>query len=121
MRKSCVPRSWLSFGLMLVVLLAAACGSGSGPTQPGGGTTEPGGGTTEPGGGPTEPGHGTPEPEPPSSWVRPNLKNLAADGPELKSLRKGIAAMQARSAANASDPLGWTYQANIHATFDSGN
>jgi tyrosinase-like protein/polyphenol oxidase-like protein len=36
--------------------------------------------------------------------------------PEIASLRKGIAAMQRRSANNPADRTGWIYQANIHMT-----
>jgi Common central domain of tyrosinase len=48
--------------------------------------------------------------------VRREIYGLAAGGPEIASLRRGIAAMQARPAG---DPTSWLFQANIHGTYDS--
>ena len=47
--------------------------------------------------------------------VRRNVYDLASNGPEIAALRNGVKVMQARSASN---PRGWRFQANIHATTD---
>jgi Common central domain of tyrosinase/Polyphenol oxidase middle domain len=48
--------------------------------------------------------------------VRRNVFQLDPAGPELSAYRQGIQQMKAWSAANPSDPRGWTYQAAIHGT-----
>ena len=50
--------------------------------------------------------------------VRQDVGALAADGEVLTAYRDAIAAMRARP---DSDPTGWTFQANIHGSFDSSN
>jgi tyrosinase len=94
----------LTLILSLVLTLTAACGGGApGPGEP----------TT-----PQDGGAGTPSPEEPmeeKQYVRPNMKDLAPDGPEIAAYRKGVAEMMSRP---ASDPTSWLYQANIHGTYD---
>jgi Common central domain of tyrosinase/Polyphenol oxidase middle domain len=51
-----------------------------------------------------------------NNYVRRNIRSLAANGPEIAALRKGIQVMQGRS---LSDPTSWIYQANMHGTVDS--
>jgi tyrosinase len=67
-------------------------------------------------------GDGTPTPTPTTppveSFVRPNIGQLDLAGPEIAALRAGVAAMQAKP---STDPTSWTYQANIHGTYDAGN
>jgi tyrosinase len=46
--------------------------------------------------------------------VRRNIASLAPDGPEIASLRRGVAAMQQVSQDDPTDPRGWRFQANIH-------
>jgi len=48
--------------------------------------------------------------------IRREIYGLAADGPEIGALKRGIAAMRARP---AEDPTSWLFQANIHGTDDS--
>ncbi len=52
----------------------------------------------------------------PQVRIRREIHGLAATGPEITALKRGIAAMQARP---ASDPTSWLFQANIHGTDDS--
>ncbi len=47
--------------------------------------------------------------------IRREIYGLAADGPEIAALKRGIAAMQARP---AEDPTSWLFQADIHGTDD---
>jgi hypothetical protein len=47
--------------------------------------------------------------------IRREIYGWADDGPQIAALRRGIAAMQARPAA---DPTSWLFQANIHGTYD---
>jgi tyrosinase len=47
--------------------------------------------------------------------IRREIHGLATTGPEIAALKRGIAAMQARPAA---DPTSWLFQANIHGTDD---
>ena len=49
-------------------------------------------------------------------FVRKDIFTLDPAGPEIASLRNGIAVMMSRP---ATDPTSWIYQANIHGTFDS--
>jgi tyrosinase len=49
-------------------------------------------------------------------YIRRDIFTLDPNGPEIASLRLGIATMMARP---ATDPTSWIYQANIHGTFDS--
>jgi tyrosinase len=69
-------------------------------------------------------GNGTPTPTPTGtpppaeSYVRPNIGKLDPAGPEIAAFRAGVAAMKARA---STDPTSWTYQANIHGTYDAGN
>jgi tyrosinase len=58
-------------------------------------------------------GEVTPPPQP--VFVRPNMKDLAPDGPEIAAFRNGVKAMRARP---ATDPTSWAYQAAIHGTYD---
>jgi hypothetical protein len=47
--------------------------------------------------------------------IRREINGLAADGPEITALRRGVATMMARP---AEDPTSWLFQANIHGTYD---
>jgi hypothetical protein len=47
--------------------------------------------------------------------VRRSIFALDPNGPEIASLRRGIQVMQSRPSA---DPTSWTYQANMHGTYD---
>jgi hypothetical protein len=49
-------------------------------------------------------------------FTRHNIASLNPDGPEIASLRRGIAVMMSRP---ATDPTSWIYQANMHATVDT--
>ncbi len=51
----------------------------------------------------------------PALRVRRDIYTLPDGGREIQSLRRGIAEMKRRSAANPGDPTGWFFQANIHA------
>lgn len=52
---------------------------------------------------------------PPTQLItRPNIYSLDPDGPEVASLRRGVARMMQISADDPADPRGWTFQANIH-------
>jgi tyrosinase len=55
-------------------------------------------------------------PEPPygPTRIRKSIYSLALDGPELTAYRTGVTEMQNRSLANANDPTGWIFQANMH-------
>lgn len=56
------------------------------------------------------------QPGGPQVFVRPNMKTLAPDGPEIAAFRQGVQVMKSRP---ASDPTSWLYQANIHGTYDT--
>src|SRR5262245_50518727 len=51
--------------------------------------------------------------------VRRSINSLAPTGREIASFRRGVAEMKRRSNANPADPTGWTFQANIHGTYDT--
>ena len=46
--------------------------------------------------------------------TRRDVASLDPDGPEIASLRRGVAAMQQLSQDDPADPRGWRFQANIH-------
>lgn len=46
--------------------------------------------------------------------TRRDVATLDPNGPEIASLRRGVAAMQQLSLDDPSDPRGWRFQANIH-------
>ena len=52
--------------------------------------------------------------------VRQNIAVFARSSANVAALRAGVKRMQQRSRANADDPLGWTYWANIHGTDRDG-
>jgi tyrosinase len=54
---------------------------------------------------------------PPAVYIRQNVDSLHSDDPIVAAYRKGVTAMQRRSQANQNDPLGWTYQANMHGSY----
>ena len=62
---------------------------------------------------PPQTGDGGDDPfgETPGIAVRRNVFSLAADGPEMASMRRGIEVMRARE---DTDPTSWNYQARIH-------
>jgi Common central domain of tyrosinase/Polyphenol oxidase middle domain len=51
--------------------------------------------------------------------VRRSINSLAPTGPEIAAFRRGVAQMKRRSTASPTDPTGWTYQANMHGTYDT--
>src|SRR4051812_40909433 len=51
---------------------------------------------------------------PPQLITRPNIYALDPNGPEVASLRRGVARMMQISEDDPADPRGWTFQANIH-------
>jgi tyrosinase len=54
-------------------------------------------------------------PTPPAEIsIRPNIYSLDPAGPEVASLRRGVATMMQISQDDPDDPRGWTFQANIH-------
>jgi hypothetical protein len=54
-------------------------------------------------------------PAPPAQLItRPNIYSLDPNGPEMASLRRGVARMMQISEDDPDDPRGWTFQANIH-------
>ncbi len=57
-----------------------------------------------------------PDPALGSTKVRRNIFSLDPSGPEIQSLRQGVAAMKARP---VDDPTSWLFQANIHGTVDN--
>jgi hypothetical protein len=48
--------------------------------------------------------------------IRRSIATFNPEGPELRSLRRGIEVMMGR---NPTDPTSWIYQANLHGTTDS--
>lgn len=63
-------------------------------------------------------------PAPGTVFVRQSIFRLINSNPSaIDSLRSGIQAMQSRQCTNATDPTcdptSWTYQADIHGTYDS--
>src|SRR5919107_3879636 len=54
----------------------------------------------------------------PGLIVRRNIYMLDPNGPEMASLRRGVAVMQQVSLENPYDPRGWEFQANIHGAPD---
>jgi plastocyanin len=48
-------------------------------------------------------------------FVRRNIYELDPEGPEIASLRRGVAEMMRRSEVKADDPTGWLFQADLHA------
>lgn len=98
--------------LLFPLLLVFALGCPSGPDTGNGG--DPGQGTDLP---TTDlPTSDTPDEPQPDTFVRPNMKDLAPDGPEIAAFRQGVQVMKSRP---ASDPTSWLYQANIHGTYDT--
>jgi Common central domain of tyrosinase/Polyphenol oxidase middle domain len=51
--------------------------------------------------------------------VRRSINSLDPAGPQIAALRRGVAELRRRSAADPRDPTGWTFQANIHGTYDA--
>jgi tyrosinase len=95
-------KSAVWFALCFCLILLTACpGPGKETDQPAGTDV-----TTD-----------TPDetPEPKESWVRPNFGKLAAGGPEIAALKKGVEVMKSKP---ATDPTSWLYQANMHGTYD---
>lgn len=75
----------------------------------GGGSTTP---DPDPTPDPVDPINPTPTPTPtPTIAVRQSIYALDPNGPEIASLRRGVAVMKQRG---ANDPTGWNYQARIH-------
>jgi len=68
---------------------------------------------------PPQTGGGDDDPfgETPGIAVRRNVFSLAADGPEMASMRRGIEVMRARA---DDDPTSWNYQARIHGIVRGG-
>src|SRR5688572_12830746 len=50
----------------------------------------------------------------PALVIRRNIYTLDPAGPEIASLRRGVAVMQQLSIDNPDDPRGWQFQANMH-------